>query len=66
MQSLSVFLWFFGDKKTAFKSSLDLYFHLSITEFRIEEKILTAAVVDVSKVAGGRDFLFSWERMGGD
>ena len=55
----------FDDKKIAFKSSLDLYFHPSITEFRIEEKIHTKAVVDVSRDAVGRVFLFSWERLKG-
>ena len=44
---------FFGDKKIAFKSSLDLYFHPSIIELRIEEKIHIKAV-DVSRGAGGR------------
>ena len=34
------------------KSSLDLYFHPSIIEFKIEEKIHTKAVVDVSRGAG--------------
>ena len=47
------------------KSSLNLYFHLSIIEFRIEKKIHTKAVVDVSGGAGGKIFLFSWERLGG-
>ena len=54
---MSAFLGFFGDKKIAFKSSVDLYFHPSITEFRIGEKIHTKAVVDVSRGAGGRIFL---------
>ena len=65
MQSLSALLLFFGDKKISFKSSLDLYFHRSIVEFRIEEKIHTKAVVDMSRGAGGRVSLFSWEKMGG-
>ena len=64
MQSLSALL-FFGDKKTAFKSSLDLYFHPFIIEFRIERKIHTKAVVDVSRGTGGRVFLFFLERLGG-
>ena len=55
----------FGDKKIAFKISLDLYFHPSIIEFRIQEKIHTKAVVDVSRDAIGRIFLFSWERLEG-
>ena len=55
----------FGGKKTAFKSSLDLYFHLSITEFRIEGKMHAKAVTDVSRGDEGRFFLFSWERMEG-
>ena len=54
---MSAFLGFFGDKKIAFKSSVDLYFHPSITEFRMGEKIHTKAVVDVSRSAGGRIFL---------
>ena len=65
MQSLSALLLFFGDKKISFKSSLDLYFHPSIIVFRIEAKLHTKAVVDVSRGAGGRAFLFSWERLGG-
>ena len=48
-----VFWWL----KIAFKSSLDLYFHPSIIEFRVGEKIHTNAVVDVSRGAGGRIFL---------
>ena len=51
--------------KKRFKSSLDsLYFHLSIIEFRIEEKIYTKAVVETSRDTGGRVFLFSWEILG--
>ena len=65
MQSLSTLLLFFGEKKISFKSSLDLYFHPSIIEFRIEEKLHTKAVVDMSRGAGGKVFLFSWERLGG-
>ena len=65
MQSLSALLLLFGDKKISFKSSLDLYFHPSIIEFRIVEKLHTKAVVDMSRGAGGRVFLFSWERLGG-
>ena len=49
----------------AFKRSLDLYFYPSIIEFRIEEKIHTKAVVNVSRGAGERVFLFSWERLRG-
>ena len=49
--------FFFGDKIIAFKSSLDLYFQPSIFEFRMEEKMHTKAVVDVSRGAGGRIFL---------
>ena len=30
MQSLAAFLFFFGDKGIAFKSFLDLYFHLPL------------------------------------
>ena len=48
----------------AFKSPLDLHFHPSIIEFRIEEKIHTKAVADVSRDIGVRVFLFSWDRMG--
>ena len=47
------------------KSSLDLYFHPSIFEFRIEEKIHTKTAVDVSRGAGWKIFLFSWDRLGG-
>ena len=55
---LMFFLFFFFDgKKIAFKSSLDLYFHPSIFEFRMEENIHSKAVVDVSRGAGGRIFL---------
>ena len=43
MQSLSALLLFFVTK-IAFKSSLDLYFHPFIIEFRIEEKIHNQAV----------------------
>ena len=50
-------------KKRAFKSSLDLCFHSFITKF--EEKIHTKAVVDVSRGAEERVFLFSLERLGG-
>ena len=49
MQSLSALLLVFGDKKIGFKSSLDLYFHPFIIEFRIEEIIHTKTVVDVSR-----------------
>ena len=64
MQSKSALL-FFGDKKITFKSSLNSYFHPSIIEFKIVEKIPTKAVVDVSRDAGGRVLLFYWERLGG-
>ena len=64
MQSLSALL-FFGDKKIAFKSSLDVNFHPFIIEFRIEEKIHTKTVVDVSRGTGGRVFLFFLEKLGG-
>ena len=66
MQSLSSLLLLFGDKKIAFKKSLDLYFHPSIIEFRIKEKIHTKALVDVSRGAGERVFLFSSDRLGED
>ena len=49
----------------ASKSSLDLYFHPFIIEFRIEEKIHTKAAVDISRDAVGRVFLFSWETLEG-
>ena len=52
-------------EKNCFKSSLDLYFNLSFIEYRIEKKIHTKTVVDVSRGAGGMVFLFSWERLGG-
>ena len=48
---------FFGHKKITLKSSLDLCFHPSIFEFRMEGKIHTRPVVDVSRGAGGRIFL---------
>ena len=50
-----------GWQAIALKSSLDLHFHPFIIKFRIEKKIHTKAVVDVSRGAGGRVFLFSWE-----
>ena len=62
-QESACFLIVFLVTKIAFKSSLDLYFHQSIIEFRIEEKIHTKAVADVSRGAGRR--IFSWERLGG-
>ena len=65
MQSLSPLLLFFGDKKIAFKSPLDLYFHSFIIEFRIEEKIHNKTVVDVSRGTGGRVFLFFLQKLGG-
>ena len=52
-----IFYFFYGDKEKAFKSSPDLHFHPSIFEFRIEEKIHTKTVVDVSRDAGERIFL---------
>ena len=54
MWNLSAFLGFFGDKKVAFKSSLDLYIRPSIIEFRIEEKLHSKTAADMSTVAGGR------------
>ena len=51
------FFEFFWWQKIVFKSSLDLYFHPSITEFRVEEKIHTKVVVNVSRDARGRIFL---------
>ena len=65
MQSLSPLLLFFGDKKIAFKSSVDLYFHPFIIEFRIVEKIHNKTVVDVSRGTGGRVFLFFLQKLGG-
>ena len=65
MQSLSPLLLFFDDKKIAFKSSVDLYFHPFIIEFRIEEKIHNKTVVDVSRGTGGRVFLFFLQKLGG-
>ena len=50
--------------KNSLKSSLDLNFDPSIIEFRIEEKIHTKAVVDVSRGAGDRLSCFpgrDWE-----
>ena len=59
--------------KVAFKSSLDLNFHPFIIaffwsaelKFRIEEKIHSKAVADVSRDNWKIVFLFSWDRMGG-
>ena len=65
MQSLSGFFIVFGDTVISSKRSLDLYFHSSIIEFRIEEKIHTKGVADVSRNAVGRVFLFSWEMLEG-
>ena len=57
-KKMSAFLGvFFGNKKIAFKSSLDLYFHPSISEFKMEEKMRTKVLVDVSRGTGGRIFL---------
>ena len=47
------------------KKLLDLYFHPSITEFRIEGKMHAKAVTDVTRGDEGRFFLFSWERIEG-
>ena len=55
---MSAFLGIFWWLKIAFKSSLDLYFHPYIIEFRMGEKINTKAVVDVSGGAGGKIFLW--------
>ena len=66
MQSLSALLLLFGEKKKkkiGFKNSLDLYRHPFIIEFRIEEKIHTKAVVDVSRGTEAGVFLFSLERL---
>ena len=43
--------------KCLIKSYLELYFHPSISEFRIEEKIHTKAVADVFRNSGGGIFL---------
>ena len=51
------FLFFFWWQKIAFKTSVDLYFHPSIIEFRMEEKIHIKAVADVSRDDGRRIFL---------
>ena len=51
------FFCFFWWQKIAFKSSLGLCFHPSITEFRMKENIHTKVVVDVSRGAGGSFFL---------
>ena len=47
---------FFVNKKIAFKSSLDLYFHPSISEFRMEEKIHTKVLsgIEVPRGTGRR------------
>ena len=49
------FVWW---KKIPFKSLLELYFHAFIIAFRIEEKIHTKAVVEVSRGAGEGFFCF--------
>ena len=59
--------------KNNFKSSLNQCFHpfineffrLSFLQFRIDEKINTKVVVDVSRGTKGRVFLFSWEGLEG-
>ena len=51
--------------KIAFKILFGLYFHSSIIEFRIKEKIHSKVVVDVYWGTEGTVFLFSWERLGG-
>ena len=51
------FLGLFWWQKMAFISSLDLYFHPSIIDFRMGEKIRVKIVVSVSRGAGGRIFL---------
>ena len=66
MQSLSASLLIFGDKKQLLKSLLTSTFVpplLSIN--KIEEKVHTKAVADVSRGAGGKVFLFSLERQRG-
>ena len=64
MQRLPALLLLFGSKKVALKSSFtDLYFHPFIIEFRIEEKLHTKAVVDVSRGARGRVSRFPLERL---
>ena len=52
---------FLSSSKIAFKRSLDLCFHPSIIEFRIEEKIQSKAVVNMSTVTGGRLHVFLGE-----
>ena len=64
MQRLFALLLLFGSKKVALKSSfIDLYFHSFIIEFRIEEKLHTKAVADVSGVARRRFSQFPLERL---
>ena len=54
-------LFFFDDKKLAFKSSLDLYFHPSIIEFSMAEKIpLRLLLMCLEMLEEG----FSCERLG--
>ena len=59
---LSFFFFFFLWQEIAFKSSLDLYFHPSIIEFRMEEQIHTKDVVGVCLEVLEEGF--SWERLG--
>ena len=56
------FFFFFLWQEIAFKSSLDLYFHPSIIEFRMEEQIHTKGVVGVCLEVLEEGF--SWERLG--
>ena len=54
---MSAFLLLLLATKIASKSSLDLHFYPSIIEFRMEEKIHTKPVADLSRGAGGRIFM---------
>ena len=73
IQSLSAFFLLFWWQKIAFKSPFDLYFHPLIIEFfwfaqlvqnREKYTHLGCYVVDASRSAEGRVFLFSSERLG--
>ena len=67
MQSLSVFLLFFGDKKRI-TSKISIFFHPYITEFwfgylwlKFEGKIHTKAIANVSRGGGSFVSCSAWE-----
>ena len=66
-----LFYCFFGDKKQFGKVFLIYTFipfllnSFALLQCRIEEMIQAKAIANVSRAAGGRLFLFSWERLEG-